>query len=210
MSKVDHYHCCRSPDAAFKWVAPAGEPPATALTGEIAERDQSPPIRFEPIAFHEAGHCMAALALGGSVSAVTIDAQPHAQASARGIENKIGISIAGKVAELWRDRRIVRPYDDELLPFLERVEACTAGSCDDCNALRLSSLLAAPGADMQATLAVFRAIEASVIALMTTPAIAAAVRVLAGRLMEIGTVDGPEILTIAQSHFMPGAFSITP
>ena len=209
MTDVNYYACCLDDEADGSIIAPVGSPPPDReRVGAIIAANRPAPIRIEANAFHEAGHAMAALAFGGEAGPVTIDIQPMAMTRTPGFEEKIAVYIAGMVGQNWRDRRIVRPLDDALMPILKRVDACRGGSCDDCRALRFCTLLA-PADDQIGSLAAYRRIEAATIELMTKREIAAAVTELAALLMDIGTVEEADIMAIASRHFTPGSYDIS-
>jgi len=206
---VAYFACCPDEEAMGELVAPTGATPVSERHGPML-RAATPPQRCSGMGYHEAGHAICALALGGTALSATIDMQPHAMTGGpMPLEARIGVYVAGDVAQRWRDRRIFRPLDADLMPILRRVDDCKGGSCDFCAALRLCTLLA-PNGDLDGALAVYRQIEERTIDLMTRREIAAAVAALAARLMAVGTVHEAEIMTIAERHFAPGAYSLNP
>lgn len=209
MTEVNHFACCGDEEADGAFIAPVGSPPPDRdRVGGIIATNRPAPTRIEANAYHEAGHVICSIALGGEAERATIDMQPMAWTSTPGFEAKIAVLIAGMVAQNWRDRRIVRPLDDTLMPILQRVDACRGGSCDNCRSLRFCTLLA-PADDQVGALAAYRRIEAAAIELMTRREIAAAVAELAALLMDIGTVEEADIMAIASRHFTPGSYDIS-
>lgn len=177
------------------------------VCGPLLVREGPEPAPVPGIAEHEAGHCVLALAIGGSCSGATIRGQPHATTAVRGPVNRIAVALAGDHAQRWRLRHVYRPHDDELAPIQRRIACGGGGGCDQCKALRLADLLA-PSGDVDAALAVYRGIEAKVIDIITDRRVWAAIRAVAAILEERGEITGSEVHEIADRHGIAGKFTI--
>ena len=206
----DLFRCCDdAPDeVALVYAAPVGEGCILSKT-EPAETVSIPVERSERIAYHEAAHAMAALAIGVDVIEVTIDVQPHStHGRTDHFEADAIISMAGLVGENWRRRHTYSHPDHHLLPYHERICARGGGQCDLCSAVR-SAVIVAGSTVPTGGVAAFRALERQTHDLIKHPAIWAAIRELAAELMERGTATGLEAEAIAQKHFDKGGFPIT-
>lgn len=209
MTTYSAFQCCLdAPTDRHSFLSPDGTEPRFERIGEIIETGLPAPPRCGAVAYHEAGHAVLALALGGRATAVTIDGQPCATTSGLAMRDFIAMTLAGPAAADWQRRHVFRPYDDMLKPLLAVVDCGGGGSCDHCSALRLSTLLA-PEGDLDTALAVFRQLEAEAIRLVQAPPIWTAIRDLAAALMAAGSLAEAEISTIAARHFRPGEFSLS-
>lgn len=162
---------------------PARQVPASAL------------MRNRELACHEAGHTVAALSLGATVSSVTVEHQPHAAITETGVRlaERMAILIAGRVAELWAHRTVVRPGDPVITESIERTRMLRGGSCDECKIARLLQVELRHPKDNAPILARYREIELATIEFVTARAVWRIVEKLATALLERGTMSEDEI-----------------
>jgi hypothetical protein len=108
-------------------------------TTSSIERTSYKPSR--ETAFHEAGHCIHALAQNWTVLGIEPGVElgenlrhdvcrfivPNG-ADEAAVEN----FLAGPIAEYWSRRWIVKPHASHLRPYVERARAGSTGGCDHC------------------------------------------------------------------------------
>lgn len=93
-------------------------------------------------AYHEAGHAVAAAALGYRISKVTIGGDPHIiLAESQGADESLAASmiirIAGEIGEGVFSHVFICPSADEMREKLAQARASCAGECDRCAQARM-------------------------------------------------------------------------
>ena len=153
-----------------------------------------PKVRERRLAFHEASHVVAALALGSAPTGVSIDGRPVAcTGPARDWRASAAISLAGRLGETYGlARMLIALPSPELEWTLGVVRGCGGGRCDTCVAVRsiVVGLRHPPDSDVVSE---FRRIERLTADFVSVPDSRAQIARLADLLMERGALDGAEI-----------------
>lgn len=201
--------CCADGPRSRRLIAEPVVPPEGAVAMPwVGEVDPGPlvrePPRSERVARHEAGHCVAAIGLGGAVEQVQVDGSPLAQidhSKLTWFEKSVVFEVADVCANLcvnWIDS----PEDDELLAHVSAIRGTSFGPCDRCQAfLQIVKNVGVSRPD-EAHVACYRKIERECIRIASLLEFRNAAEALADELMEYGIVRGNRVHEIVE-HYVP-------
>jgi len=200
-----YYHCCARGAIREQVFAEIDVPEPRE---ELAlKRDFVPARAPWSTVIHESAHAVASVAIGGTVTRVTVDAR-NASTAQNG-RSRIGrgaVLMAGPFAEN-RLRRFRRTAATETV--IELIDDANAGNCgltcDQCLVARLFAF-GPSDEDVAAGLAMYRRAEALAIRMIDDPAFWAAVLEVAERLDRDREVAGADVHEIASRHFVAGSF----
>lgn len=213
MAELHVFHCCREaptslPSAIlpgpYKRVAPAGMVPRGIAIGAMVEGQTYHSSRCREHAIHEAGHAAVTIALGNSVSRVTIDGQPHMRgATSRSRAGRVILILAGDAAQAWATSTIAQMPDADLAAWVVGIRNLRGSSCDRCQAVRTAIVMTGQAPDDVVT-AEFKRLEALAGFAVRHPQVWPAIVEIADALMGRGTVLGRTAEKICRRHFEPG------
>jgi hypothetical protein len=192
--------CCHDAPRGAGFVEVKGAPPAltAAHAPTVIEDYHRPDFELDrPVAFHEAGHALAAIVAGGNISRITLrDANPKAACRDIPFDAQPVFALAGPVAENLA-RGWIKPIAPSVVEeHLAIVSAPAGGNCDLCIALRPCAKRA--GLDNRAeALRLFRLGERATVALIDHEFSRRFLRSVAFELLRGGEVPGARVHEIA-------------
>lgn len=176
----------------------------TETTAPVLVDSMPVPAPDARTAWHESSHVVAALAVGATVTSVTVGIgaaatiAPHPSRYAR-----IFTLLAGPLAEhLHSNRLIATPSDEELKFFLRNVRAIEMGCCDFCK-IFMNIIGGNPSADDGKILSLYRNIEKSTVKWLRNRSVYATIQRLSGDLMRRTTLNEAEILRVVGATPIP-------
>lgn len=207
MSEFSFRACCHEAPAGAGFYEKAGTTgPLTMPQAPILEESAARPA-FETdrvVAWHEAGHALAAIVVGAKVARVALSA-PNPFASHEGLPEglfRTVVAMAGPFAEGIAKGLAESTPDPVAIEFWARVNAPSGGGCDMCQALR--PCVAKAGLDRQTeALALFRRAERAALSLMDHEDARRFLRVAAAELLAAGELPGQRIHEIADTIIGP-------
>lgn len=197
--------CCTAPDAPGVRLAKADDPPPPMTGPIIGERE---PFTIDrALAYHEAAHALANVALGGTVEYASLTAaHPHERGTLTGPEARAVWYAAGPAGEKLARGWLFPEPEPEVLDTYRRVRACVFGGCDQC--MGMASCVANGGFHDQA-LAVrrYRRAETTALAMVTSEPGRRFLRLAAHELLADGEVKGQFFHDLARDVLPPNFMS---